>query len=388
MSVAVETSFNTFGLNEHQRMIRSNVLSLLQGVMSREQIRALDKGGEFPERAFKALASAGWMGLPYPEAYGGSAGSYKDLAILAETLGYFYGGIAAAYLVTTVYAGMHLLNSGSDALKEEFVPRIARGDVRLAIAITEPHGGSDVSNIRLSAKRTGDHYTLNGSKTYITNAHVADYIIVVGRTIADAGHKGLSMFLVDAKSPGLTVRPMEMLGRRTTHTNELFLTDVRVPASMMIGEENTAWRSLMKGLNLERLCIAASGAGNCQAIVDYTIDYAKQRIQFGRSISDFQVIQHRIADMKMLTETARLVSYRVADMMDAGENPVMETSMAKVLATENNFTCANLGLQTFGGAGFAMEYDIQMYFRDSRVGMIGGGTNEVQRNIIAKRLGL
>lgn len=384
----MESTFNFFGMNEHQRMIRESVLALLARALPRKKIKELDTAGEFPHDAIHALAEAGWMGLPYPEAYGGMGGSHKDLAVLAEALGYYYGGIGVAYLLSTVYAGMHLLHSGDETIKQNFIPRLVSGEILLAIAITEPSGGSDVANIKTCAVRDGDQYIINGSKLYITNVHVADYVIVVTKTLADAGHRGLTMFLVDTKTPGLSIRPMEMLGRRTTHTNEIFFDDVRVPAANMLGKENGAWRGLMKGLNMERMCIAASGAGNAQAIVDYTVDYAKQRIQFGQPISQFQVTQHRIVDMRILAENARLICYRVADMLDAGIDPVIETSMAKIIATDNNFACANLGLQIFGGAGYTMEYDIQMYFRDSRVGPIGGGTNEIQRNIIAKKMGL
>jgi alkylation response protein AidB-like acyl-CoA dehydrogenase len=245
-----------------------------------------------------------------------------------------------------------------------------------------------VANIKTRAVRDGDQYVINGSKVFITDAHVANYVILATKTQADAGQRGLTLFLVDTKTPGISIRPMDMLGGRTTHQNEIFFDDMRVPAANMIGKENDGWRQLMKGLNMERMCIAAQSAGNTQAIVDYTVDYATQRIQFGQPISHFQVTQHRIVDMRIMAENARLISYRVADMLDAGIDPVIETSMAKIVATDNNFICANLGLQIFGGAGYTMDYDIQRYFRDSRVGPIGGGTNEIQRNIIAKRMGL
>ena len=384
----MESSFSLFGMNEHQRMIRESVLALLARELPREKIKALDAAGEFPHGAYQALAKAGWMGLPFPEAYGGMGGSHKDLAVLAETLGHYYVGIANAYMVSVIYGGMHLLHSGDEAMKQKMIPRIVSGDILCAIGITEPHGGSDVANIKTRAVRDGDQYVINGSKVFITDAHVADYLVLATKTQADAGHRGLSLFLVDTKTPGITMHKMEMLGSRSTHQNQIFFDDVRVPAANMLGKENEGWRGLMKGLNMERMCIAAQGAGNTQAIVDYTVDYATQRIQFGQPISQFQVTQHRIVDMRMLAESARLISYRVADMLDAGIDPVIETSMAKIIATDNNFACANLGLQIFGGAGYTMECDIQMHFRDARVGPIGGGTNEILRNVIAKRMGL
>ncbi|MEO8296318.1 MAG: acyl-CoA dehydrogenase family protein [Burkholderiales bacterium] len=384
----MKTTFNDFGLTDQQKMIRDSVLALLEDKLPREKIKALDNEGEFPFEAYQALADAGWMALPYPEEYGGMGGSNKDLAILAEALGYHYGGIAVGYLNSVVYAGMNIAHSGSDEIKRRFLPKVISGEWKLSIAISEPGGGSDVASIKTRAVRDGDDFVINGQKLYITNAHVADYIILVTKTTHEGGHKGLTLFLVDTKLPGVTIRKMDMLGRRTSRTNEVYFDNVRVPATNILGEENKGWRALMAGLNRERMCLAVSGAGNTQKVVDYTVDYATQRVQFGKPISEYQAIAHKLVDMRIMAETARALCYRVADMLDAGLNPVAETSMAKIVATDNNFNAANMGLQVFGGAGYTMEYDIQMFFRDSRVGPIGAGTNEIQRNIIAKLMDL
>lgn len=384
----MQSSFNYFGMNEQQRMIRDSVLELLERVLPREKIKKLDKAGEFPLDAYRAMAEAGWMALPYPEEFGGAAGSHKDLAVLAETLGYHYGGMAQAYLTTVVYAGMHLLHSGSEQQKKELLPKVASGELRLAVAITEPAGGSDVAAIKTRAVRDGGSYVINGQKVFITNAHVAHQLVVVTKTHPEKGRDGMTMILVPAKAPGVTIRPLDLLGRHTTHACEVFFEDVRVPAENVLGKEDGAWHNLMQGLNIERMCLAASGAGNTQKIVDYTAEYAKDRVQFGRPISSFQVIQHRIVDMRIMAEIARVMSYRVGEMLDAGEDPAMIASMAKLVSTENNFKCADLGMQIMGGAGYSKEYDMEMFFRDSRVGPIGGGTSEIQHGIIAKRMGL
>ncbi|WP_293960129.1 acyl-CoA dehydrogenase family protein [Sneathiella sp.] len=379
---------NFFGLSEEQMMIRENVLELLERVMPREKIKELDKAGEFPFEAYQALADAGWMGLAYPEEFGGAGGSNKDLAVLIEAMAYHYGGIATAYNTTIVYAGMHICRHASKEVREELMPKIIDGSAKLALGLTEPGAGSDAASIQTKAVRDGDEFVINGQKLYTTCAHVADYLIVVTKTRPGSGHKGMTIFLVDAKQPGVTIRPLDMLGRHTTHANEVFLDNVRTPASWMIGEENEGWKNLMDCLNVERMCIAAVGAGNTFKILDYTLDYAKQREQFGRSIGKFQVIQHKFADMRMKAETNRLFLYRVADLLDNGQNAVMETSMAKVVATENNFEVANMGLQIFGGAGYTTAYDIEMMLRDARIGPIGAGTSEIQRNIIAKLMEL
>ena len=201
-------------------------------------------------------------------------------------------------------------------------------------------------------------------------------------------HRGMSPILVDARAPGVTIRPLQMLGRRTTHANEVFLDKVRVPAGNLIGEEGRAWKNIMSCLGVERLALAAISAGHCFKITEYTRDYAKQRIQFERPISDFQVIQHRLVNMHIMAETARQSVYRVAALLDDGQPAIEETSIAKIVCTENNFRCADEGLQILGGAGYSMEYDMQMFFRDSRVGPIGGGSSEIQRNVLAKRMGL
>lgn len=379
---------NLYGLSQEQLMIRDSVLELLARVMPPEKIRALDKNGGFPHEAYAALAEAGWMGLIYPEKHGGMGGTFKDLTVLVEAMAYHYGGIATAYLTTIIYAGMHVARHAREDVAREIMPKIISGEALLSVAMTEPGTGSDVAAIRTRAVRDGDDYVINGSKLYITCAHVADYIVVVTKTDPALGHKGVSLFLVDAKAPGVTIRPLDMLGRHTTHANEVFFENVRTPAAWMLGEENRGWYNLMGCLNTERLAIAAVAAGNAFKVLDYTIDYATQRIAFGQPISKFQVNQHKLVDMRILAENARLIVYRVAELLDNGQNANLETAMAKIVATDANFRCADTGLQIMGGAGYTMEYDMQMFFRDARVGPIGGGSNEIQRNIISKIMGL
>jgi len=382
------SGLDTFGFTDEQRLMQSSVLELLARALPRERIRALDAAGEFPAEAYDALARAGWLGLPYPEAHGGMGGSYRDLTVLIEALAYHYASMATAYFTTVIMAGMHICLDGSEEMKREVLPRIMRGEVKLAFALTEPDAGSDAAAITTRAVRDGDGYVVTGRKLYITCAHVADALVTVVKTAPEAGRRGMSILLVDARAPGVAIRPLDMLGRRTTHANEVVLDGVRVPGGRLIGEANGGWRQLMRCLNLERLCIAAAGAGNCQRIVDYARDYARERLQFGQPIGRFQAVSHKLADMQILAESARAVTHRVAAMLDAGLDPVRETAIAKVVATDNNFRCADLGMQVMGGAGYSMEHDMQMFFRDSRIGPIGGGSNEIQRNIIARMMGL
>lgn len=380
---------NTTGLTDDQKMIREAVLEILEATLPREEIRRLDEAKEFPHKAYNALAESGFLGIPFEEEFGGTGSNNKDLTVFMEALGYHYAGIGQAVMITTIYAGGHVSKFGSPELKSKIIPGIVDGSIKLALAMSEPGTGSDVAGIRTRADKVDGGYRLTGTKVWISGAHVADYLVVIAKTDPSAErHQGMSTFLLDVNSEGLSINPLAMLGRRTTHANEVVLDNVFVPAENILGEEGQSWRNLMKGLAAERLGLAAISAGNCYRITEDAAGYAQERIQFGQPISNFQVIQHKLVDMWMMSEQARQATYRVAELLDAGELAIEETSMAKVIATENNFKVADMGLQVYGGSGYAMEYDMQMYFRDSRVGPIGGGTSEIQRNILAKRMGL
>jgi alkylation response protein AidB-like acyl-CoA dehydrogenase len=385
MSVSL---INTAGLTDEQKMMREGVLDLLSRHLPWEKIRKMDEAREFPHEAYNALAEAGYLGIFYPEELGGMGGSYKDIAVFLETLGYYYTGIAQAVTTTAIYAGMHIAKFGTPELKRLIVPQIISGEAKLALAMSEPGTGSDVAGVKTSAVRDGDEYVINGNKVWITCAHVANYIVAIVKTDREARHSGISTILVPANAPGVTIRPLSMLGRRTTHANEVFFDNVRVPVSNLFGGEGQAWKNIMAALGLERMGLAAISAGHCFKITEYARDYARERIQFNRPISQFQVIQHKLVDMMIMAETARQSVYRVAELLDGGFPVVQEASIAKIVSTENNFKCADIGMQILGGAGYSNEYDMQMFFRDSRVGPIGGGTNEIQRNIIAKQMDL
>jgi alkylation response protein AidB-like acyl-CoA dehydrogenase len=378
----------TFGFTPEQTLMRENVLRLLSRVLPAERIRALDKAGEYPFEAVQALADEGWMGLMYPPEHGGAGGSFMDLAVLAETLGYHYGGIAQAYGITVIYAGMHIALHGSEAMKREALPKIISGEMRLALCLSEPDHGSDVAGIELLGVREGDSYVLNGQKIYNSAAHVAHNLVVVGKSRPGRGTGAISLFLVDAKSPGLSIRRLSALGRHTTEANHCFFDNVRIPAHRIIGEEGSGWHGLMRCLNVERLNLAANGVGNARRILEHVLTYAKERKQFGRPIGQFQAVSHKLAEMEIMWQTARAQVFHVARMLDAGLDPVCENAVAKAYATEVNWKVADLGMQIMAGAGYIMDQDMQMMFRDARVGMIGGGTSEIQRNVIARCMGL
>jgi len=379
--------YKTFGFTEEQILMRDSVLGLLERVLSPEKIASQDKASQYPHESFKALAEAGWLTLPFDEAYGGMGAGYKDFAVFIEALGYHYPGIRTAYMTTVVYGGLYIQNLGSEPLKKEFLPPIMKGECRMAVAMTEPQSGSDVAGIRLRATRDGDGYVLNGQKVYITNAHESDYIVVAVKTDPKAGRKGISLVIVDTTDPGFEARPMDPLGSRSTLLNEVFFDNVRVPTSRLLGEENSGWKGLMQGLNLERILIAAAASGQCLKIIETAKQFIEDRKAFGKRIADFQAVAHKFAEMAMMAETARLHTYNTAELLDAGEDAIQETAMAKVVATENNFKVADLGVHIMGAAGY-VQGDMQRMFRDARLGTIGGGTSDILRNIIAQRMDL
>ena len=371
--------------SSEQRQMLDSLHALLGEALPPEKLLELDEAYGDPVEAYQALADAGWLGLMFSEDYGGYSGSYRDIAVLIEALGFHSLSIATAYQCSTVFAGSYIQSFGSEQMKRRLIPEIISGATRLAIAYTEPHAGSDVAAIRTRAKRDGNDYVINGQKCYISCAHVADYIAVAVKTDPDAGRKGISMVLVDTTLPGVDIRPMKSLGRHASRINDVFLDDVHVPADMLIGEENAAWKMMMKGLNLERLVLAAGSCGVCMKAIRVAKDFAENRSAFGSNIMEYQGVSHKLAEMQILAHTSRLHTYHVAEQMDAGEKPIIETSIAKTYATVAMATCTDLGLQIMGGQGYVAG-EMERMFRDARLGTIGGGTSDIMRNVIAAQM--
>jgi alkylation response protein AidB-like acyl-CoA dehydrogenase len=375
-----------FELSDNQVQMRQSVIGLLREKLPASKIAELDEKGEFPFEAYAALAEGGWLGLPHDEQYGGAGGNYMDLAVLIEAIAYHNAQMASAYLTTVVYGGMHLKFGASEQLRALLLPRLIAGQLRLAFCLTEPDTGSDASGIRTKALAKSDTFVIDGQKVYITCAHVADYLVVAAKTDPEARHKGITLFLVDAKAKGVTIRSLRGLGRRMIHTNEVFFDGVEVPATHVLGGVNQGWKNIMRGLNVERLLLSAAASGNCYRIVESAIEFAQQRKQFGKPITEYQAISHKIADMRSMAEISRVMTYRLASLMDKGVAPNTAAAVTKIFATESNSKCADTGIQIMGGAGLMMSSEMQMYFRDSRVGTIGGGTSEILRNVIAKSM--
>jgi alkylation response protein AidB-like acyl-CoA dehydrogenase len=229
--------YKTFNFTDEQILMRDSILGLLGRVLPAEKMLELDKASAFPSEAFQAIAADGWLGLPIAAEYGGAGASNMDMAVFIEAMGYYHFGIRSAYMTTTIYGASHLQYHATESQRQELLPRLIAGQLKMCIAYSEPDSGSDAAGIRTRAVRDGDSYVINGQKIYITNAHVSDYMVVSAKTDPDAGHKGLSLFLVDSRTQGLSIRPMDPLGSRTSLPNEVFLDDVRVPLGNLLGSE-------------------------------------------------------------------------------------------------------------------------------------------------------
>jgi isovaleryl-CoA dehydrogenase len=355
---------------------------------TREQRDALTDGGAEPHspELYARIAELGWLGAAIPEQYGGSGGGAVDMCLLCEE---FARGLIPMgfYSVSMITAGA-FERFGTEEQKREILGGIVAGGVE-AIAMSEPEAGSDVGNLSCRAQRANGGYVINGQKTWITGAHVADHILLVCRTDRTGNkHEGLSMISVPAGTEGLEIRPIETMGGR--EVNDVFFTDCHVAAERLLGQENQAWMQLMTGLNHERLIIAAQSLGMAQRAFDDALAYSKERKQFGRPIGSFQALRHRVADLAVEIESTRLLVYETAAKVDANPGALYprEASMAKLKATETAKRVALEGMQMMGGYGYAVEYDMERQVRAAVVTTIYGGTSEIQREIIAKTYGL
>jgi len=338
------------------------------------------------QELYEKLAELGWLGVGIDDAYGGSGGGMVDQCIfLEETM----KGLLplAGYGVSLIVAGAYE-RFGTEEQKQEMLGGITQGKVE-AIAMSEPEAGSDVGNLSCKAERSNGGFVLNGQKTWISAAHIAEHILVIARSDSSGSkHEGLSMFSVPTDSDGLEIRGIQTMGGK--EVNDVFLTDCYIPEERVLGQVDGGWMQLMAGLNVERLILAASALGIAQRAFDDLLGYVKERKQFGRPIGSFQALKHRISDLATELECTRLLVYDVARKVDQDPNQMLprEASMAKLKATEVAKKTALEGMQMMGGYGYASEYDMERHVRTTLVMSIYGGTNEIQREIVAKTYGL
>jgi alkylation response protein AidB-like acyl-CoA dehydrogenase len=355
---------------------------------TREQRDALTDHGREPHNPeiYAKVAELGWLGCAIPEQYGGTGGGAVEVALLCEE--FARGLIPIGFFSVSMITAGAFERFGTEEQKQEILGGVARGRVE-AIAMSEPEAGSDVGNLSCKAERVNGGYVINGQKTWITAAHEADHILLVCRTNRTGNkHEGMSMISVPAGVDGLEVRGIDTMGGR--EVNDVFFTDCHVPAERLLGVQDQAWMQLMTGLNFERLIIAAQSLGMAQRAFDDLLAYVKERKQFGRPIGSFQALSHRIADLAAEIEATRLLIYDTAVRVDNNPGTLFprEASMCKLKATELAKRTTLEGVQMMGGYGYAVEYDMERQLRTAVVTTIYGGTSEIQRDIIAKTLGL
>ena len=344
----------------------------------------------FPDSVFHRMGELGFLGLDKPERYGGQGGDYPCSLVLAEELVHARsGGLAMGIAVHTDMTMPPILAFGSEEQKQAWVVPAIAGTKILCLGITEPDAGSDVAAIKTRATREGDEYVINGSKTYITNGHRADAIVLVTKTDPDAGYDGFSLFIVPMDAPGVVrEQRLEKLGMHASDTALLAFQDVRVPASAVLGEIGKGFYHIMWELQGERLIGAAGAVAAAQDCFERTLHYALQRRAFGRQIGHFQVIRHKFAEMATKIESARQMVYTTAWRHANGEYPVREISMAKLHASRIAVEVADECIQIHGGAGYMKEYGIERVWRDLRLNRIGAGTDEIMLDVIGRSYGL
>jgi acyl-CoA dehydrogenase len=346
---------------------------------------------EFPRELFARCAKLGFLGLKFPEELGGQGGTHLHDAVWVEELARRggSGGVAAGLNAHTSIAMPPIFNFGTEEQKQRWlVPGIA-GEKIGALGITEPGAGSDVASIATTARRDGDRYVVNGAKTFITNGVRADFLVCACKTTEEGGHGGISFLVLEREMPGYEVsRKLEKMGWHSSDTGEISFSDVEVPAENLLGEENGGFKLIMANFAWERLLMAIGAVGAMQRLIEDTVAYASEREAFGRPIGKFQAIRHHVAEMATRAEASRAITYNGLRLFHTGQNCIQEVAMAKLLTQRDLLDIADLALQIHGGYGYMREYGIERAVRDARLGPIGGGTDEVMKEIIGKTMGL
>lgn len=364
------------------------VRDFAEGVIRPRAIE-IDKKAEFPEDIFKQMGELGLLGLPFPEEVGGAGGDTLSYALAVEEVGRVCGSTGLSYAAAVSLGASPLYYFGTEKQKEEFLKPLAEGRALGSFGLTEPNAGSDAGGTKTTAFSDGDYYVINGEKCFITNASFAKVIIVTAVTDkSDDGKNLISSIIVPTDTEGVKIKSdYDKMGVRGSDTAEIVLDNVRVPKENVLGEVNKGFKQFLSTLDGGRISIAALGVGIAQASLDKALDYAKERKQFGQSISKFQAIQFKLADMAMEVELARNMVLKAAWLKDKGKPFGKEAAFAKLFASEAAVRAADQAIQIHGGYGYMREYEVERYLRDAKLLEIGEGTSEVQRLVIARYLG-
>jgi butyryl-CoA dehydrogenase len=350
----------------------------------------LDAKGEFSWQNWQDMAAMGLLGLPFPEQYGGSDASPLATCIAMEALsaGGVDSGTSLGWGAHTILCGVPIWLLGTEQQKERYLPKICSGEWIGAFGLTEPGSGSDAASLKTSAEKIGDRWILNGSKMFITNAPIANVFIVFASTKKEARNRGISAFIVERDFAGFSVgKDLVKMGNRTSVTAELVFDNCEVPEENLLGPQDLGFLTVGKEtLEWERSCMIAPVVGGMEFMLEVCTAYAKERKQFNQPIAAFQAIQHKLADMKVAIEGARLLVYRVAWLKQYGKSAMLEAAIAKLWATEASIKVGYEAVQIFGGYGYIQEYPVERFYRDTRLSTLGAGTSEVQKMVIANEL--
>ncbi|MDQ7781439.1 MAG: acyl-CoA dehydrogenase family protein [Desulfomonilaceae bacterium] len=368
---------------ESHRIFRQSVARFVEREI-KPYVDEWEEAGEFPRDLYQKAADVGFLGIGYPENLGGTEADLFHEVVLTEELTRSGSGGLAAGLMSLGIALPPILALGTEEQKERFIRPVLRGEKIASLGITEPGGGSDVASVRTRAVRDGDSYIVNGSKTMITSGCRADQVTLAVRT-GEAGHRGISLLVVDTNSPGFTVsKKLRKMGWWASDTAELALQDVRVPVENRLGQEGSAFYGIMRNFQKERLYLTVMANTTAQMALEESLKYARLREAFGKPLTGFQVTRHKLVDMATMIEVSREFAYRMAAKIQAGENKVKEISMAKIFSADICDRVCHMAVQIHGGYGYMREYLVERLYRDSRILSIGGGTSEIMKEIISK----
>ncbi|HXZ79136.1 MAG TPA: acyl-CoA dehydrogenase [Terriglobales bacterium] len=375
-----------FQFTDEQLHLRNTVRDFAESEIL-PHVMQWDEQSCFPLQTIKELGHLGLMGTIFPVEYGGAGAGYIEYVIAIEELSRVDGSVGIILAAHTSLCSNHIFVAGTEEQRRKYIPKLASGEFIGAWGLTEPGSGSDAGGARCSAVRKGNKWVLNGTKTFCTNGHYADVVVVIAVTDKTAHTHGLSAFIVERGTKGFRAGKKEnKLGLRASDTAELIFEDCEIPLDNLLGKEGDGFIDAMRVLDGGRISIAALGLGMAQGAYEAALKYSKQRKQFGKAISEFQAIQWKLADMATEIEAARMLTMRAAWMKDNGMKSTLESSMAKLYTSEVAVRCANEGLQIHGGYGFIKDYPAEKFYRDVKLCTIGEGTSEIQRLVIARQI--
>ena len=373
-------------ITDVQFEFRDNVNRLLEKHATADYLRKCDEEKIFPAEIVALMAEQGWFAITLPEEYEG-VGGYLDMVAMLEIIGYHSTSLARFWNINANMVGGAIARFGAPELKQKMLPALAKGRTFFAFALSENGAGSDAASLQASGTVAGDDIIVNGTKMWITGALQANYILTACRTAKGEGkHDGISLLLIPRDAAGVTVSPIDLLGGHMIRTCEVNLVDVRVSRQLLVGELHKGWSQLLRVLAKERVALATICVGAAQAACDLALEYAKERKQFGREIVSFQAISHKLAEMQTLIDASRLLAFRGAKLLEDGKACARESAQAKFFAADSYVRVATEGLQIMGANGYSMEYPMQRHFREAKLFQIFGGTNEIQRNIVAHEM--